>query len=86
MCLSLPACQELYLVSGMPTPTHSLYSPGLTSPLIQGTSEATRQSLDFYSRQQPQRSMKGREQGSCLQTSVSLLEHEWKAGFQSQRF
>lgn len=34
-------------------PTPSLYSRRLTSPLIQGASEATRQSLDFCSRQQP---------------------------------
>ena len=47
MCMSLPACQELNLASGMPAPTPSPDSLGLTSPATPGASGATPPVLGF---------------------------------------
>lgn len=97
MCLSLPACQDLYLASGMPAPA-ATPPPDSTGPEL-STAPGPSQTpvLGFpvqsvvpglHRRQRTGERDRGGQAWSsvlsCLRTSVSFLEHEWGAGLPSK--
>ena len=94
MCLLLPACQDLYLASGMPAPAPTPPPDSIGPELSTAPGASQTLVLGFpvhavvpgvHRRQRTGERNRGEQAwSSVFRTSVSFLEHKWGAGLQSK--